>query len=69
MNKYTLQGIGDYLKDCWHDFWFWWWDALENFSHRRLSRTYCWKKNDGCFTKEGDLKHYIEQRKMKGRVK
>ena len=62
--KYILQGISDYCKDCWHDFWYWVWDGLDNFVSRRLHHTYCWQKNEGCFTKEGNLRHYIQQRRI-----
>lgn len=61
--KYIWLGIKDYCKDCWHDFWFWFWNGLDSFVSRRLHHTYCWQKNDGCFTKEGNLRHYIQQRK------
>ena len=67
--KSTILGIKDYIKDCWHDFWFCIWDNLDNFVSIRLHRTYCWKHNDGCFTKEGDLKYYIQQRKKSEQIK
>lgn len=61
--KYILQGIGDYIKDWWHDCWFLFWNGLDSFVSHRLRHTYCWQKNEGCFTKEGNLQHYIQQRK------
>ena len=63
--KYILLGIKDYCKDCWHEFWFKFWNKLDDFTTRRLARTYCWAKNDACFCKEGNLRHYIQQRKAK----
>ena len=62
-----LQGTSDYIKDNWHDFWYWLWDSLENFIHRRVSHTYCWRNNEGCYTKEGSVIHYIKQRKIAAR--
>ena len=56
-------GIKDYCKDWWHDCWFLFWNGLDNFVSRRLHHTYCWQKNEGYFTKEGNLRHYIQQRK------
>lgn len=67
--KSTILGIKDYIKDCWHDFWFWFWDGLDNFVSRRLHHTYCWQKNEGYFTKEGGLQHYIAQRKISEQIK
>ena len=67
--KDVLLGIKDYCKDCWHDFWFWVWLHLENFVGHRLWRTYCWRNNDGCYTKEGSVRHYIIQRKIGRKVK
>ena len=67
--KEILQGTSDYIKDTWHDFWYWLWDSLENFAHRRVSRTYCWRNNEGCYTKEGSVSHYIQQRKIAAEVK
>lgn len=63
MMSYILLGIKDYCKDWWHDCWFLFWNGLDNFVSRRLHHTYCWQKNEGCFTKEGNLRHYIQQRK------
>ena len=60
---YILQGIGDYIKDWWHDLWFWFWDKIDNFVTRRLHHTYCWRHNEALYTKEGNLWHYIQQRK------
>lgn len=62
--KYIWLGIKDYCKDCWHDFWYWFWGKLEVFCTRRANRCYCWKKNEGYFTKEGSVWHYIQQRRI-----
>lgn len=62
--KHIFQGIFDYCKDCYHDFWYWVWDSLECWCFRRMKNTYDWKENDGCYTKEGSLSHYIRQRKI-----
>ena len=62
--KYIWLGIKDYYKDVWHDCWFLFWNGLDNFVSHRLHHTYCWQKNEGYFTKEGNLKHYIQQRKI-----
>lgn len=64
MMKYIWLGIKDYCKDCWHDFWYWFWNGLDNFVSRRLHHTYCWRNNEGYFTKEGNLRHYIQQRRI-----
>lgn len=61
--KYIWLGIKDYCKDVWHDCWFLFWNGLDSFVSHRLHHTYCWQKNEGCFTKEGNLQHYIQQRK------
>ena len=62
-------GIKDYCKDCWHDFWFIFWNWLDTFTSRRLYRTHCWRYNEGICTKEGSLVHYIKQRKIARRAK
>ena len=62
--KYIWLGIKDYCKDCWHDFWFWFWNSLWDFSRRRTFRCYDWRNNEGCYTKEGSVKHYIYNRKV-----
>ena len=62
--NYFILGFKDYCKDCWHDFWFWFWNSLDNFVSRRLHHTYCWQKNEACYVKEGNLLHYIVQRKL-----
>ena len=62
--KSILQGTGDYIKDCWHDFWFWVWDNFENWTFGMLKRTYCWRQFEGCYIKEGNLAHYIRQRRI-----
>lgn len=67
--KETFLGIKDYCKDCWHDFWYWFWDSLWDWTNKRCTRCYVWDKNDGCYTKEGNLRHYIQQRKIAKRVK
>lgn len=61
---YIWLGIKDYCKDCWHDFWFWFWNRIDDFTRHRLTRTYCWAKNEACYTKEGSVLHYIQQRKI-----
>ena len=67
--KETFLGIKDYCKDCWHDFWYWFWDSLWEWTNKRCTRCYVWDKNDGCYTKEGNLRHYIQQRKIAKKVK
>lgn len=57
-------GIKDYTKDCWHDFWFRFWNALWDFTQRRTCKSYVWRNNDGATVKEGNLWHYIQQRKI-----
>lgn len=66
--KYIWLGIKDYCKDCWHDFWYWIWGKLEVFCTRRANRCYCWRYNEGCFTKEGSVWHYIQQRRIAKRI-
>ena len=62
--KYILQGIGDYIKDCWHDmhlFLVW---KLHPHKKRRWQAghyDYYWK--------EGSVWHYIQQRKIGNKVK
>ena len=67
--KNFSQGFCDYCKDCWHDFWFWFWNSLDDYVSHRLHHTYCWQKNEGCYTKEGNLQHYIKQRKIGNKIK
>lgn len=62
--KYVFLGIKDYCKDCWHDFWYWFWDRLATFFTRRSMRCYVWRYNEGCYTKEGSVWRYIQQRKV-----
>lgn len=62
--KSVCLGIKDYIRDCWHDFWYWFWDLLYNFTNRRCVKCYVWDQNDGYYTKEGSVWHYIRQRKM-----
>ena len=57
-------GIKDYCKDCWHDFWFKFWNALWDFTRRRTCKCYVWRKNEGLLVKEGNLWHYIQQRRF-----
>lgn len=62
--KHILQGIGDYIKDCWHD-----------FLLRHLCKFYkkcviffisnkTGTRSDLSFWKEGSVWHYIRQRKI-----
>jgi hypothetical protein len=62
--KYIWLGIKDYFKDCWHDFLF-----------RNLCKFYkkcviffisdgTGVRNDLSFWKEGNLWHYIQQRRI-----
>jgi len=67
--KYIWLGIKDYCKDCWHDFWYWFWDALWTWTNKRCVKCYVWKKNEGCYTKEGSVWHYIQQRKIAKQIK
>lgn len=67
--KYIILGIKDYCKDCWHDFWYWFWESLCRFINRRCTRCYCWRNNDGCYTKEGNLWFYIKNRHIAQKVK
>ena len=62
--KCKILGLKDYCKDCWHDFWFWFWGALWMWTQHRTFRCYDWTHNEGCYIKEGSLKHYIQQRKL-----
>lgn len=62
--KYIWLGIKDYCKDCWHDFWYWFWSKVWWWAGRRQARCYDWINNWGCFTKEGSVRHYIQQRKI-----
>lgn len=61
--KHVLQGIGDYVKDCWHDFLF---EHLQRFYDTQL-RCLCkeCEMNVNLFSwKEGSVWHYIRQRKI-----
>lgn len=61
--KYIWLGIKDYCRDCWHDFWFKFWNALWTFTQRRTCKCYVWRNSEGLLVKEGNLWHYIQQRK------
>lgn len=65
----VILGIKDYCKDCWHDFWFRFWNSLWDFSRRRTFRCYDWRNNEGCYTKEGSVRHYIYNRKVGKQIK
>ena len=67
--KTILLGIKDYIKDCWHDFWFWFWNGIWDWAEYRATRCYDWRYNEGCYTKEGSLRHYIQQRRISRRIK
>lgn len=67
--KYILFGIKDYCRDCWHDFWYWFWDTLADFCTTRAVKCYVWRNNEGWYTKEGNLRHYIRQRKISSKIK
>lgn len=67
--KYIWLGIKDYCRDCWHDFWYWFWDALWTWTNKRCVKCYVWRYNEGCYTKEGSVRHYIEQRKIAKQIK
>lgn len=67
--KYILQGIGDYIKDWWHD---WLLDRLQatypnttihlcDQGYNAYYKAHCWK--------EGNLWHYIQQRRIANKVK
>lgn len=62
--KHIILGITDYTKDCWHDFWYWFWGGLWGIAEHRATRCYIWRYNDGLYTKEGSVWHYIRQRKI-----
>lgn len=59
--KYILQGIGDYCKDCWHD---WLRNRVMAYGGRVYDRCskHGWYLSDAW--KEGGLLHYIIQRKL-----
>lgn len=59
-----INGTKDYLTDCWHDFWYWFWNLWYDFSNKMCVKCYVWEKNEGYYTKEGSLRHYIQQRKI-----
>lgn len=67
--KDVLLGIKDYCKDCWHDFWYMFWTKMWTWAERRTFRCYDWQNNEGCYTKEGSVRHYIIQRKIGRKVK
>ena len=62
--KYILQGIKDYCKDCWHD---WLFKNLRKF-YKKMPITFYDRKTgislDIGKWKEGNLWHYIQQRKI-----
>ena len=64
VKHYKILGTKDYIMDCWHDMWFWVWSELSERIEKRMRATYCWQKNEGCYTKEGNIKHYIANRKV-----
>lgn len=69
MMKYIFQGIKDYCKDCWHDFLF---RHLLKF-YKKCAIFFISNKtgtrSDLSFWKEGNLWHYIRQRKIGNKVK
>ena len=67
--KYILFGIKDYCRDCWHDFWYWFWDSLADFCTTRTVKCYVWQNNEGYYTKEGNLQYYLRQRKISSKIK
>ena len=66
---YIFQGIKDYCKDCWHD---WHLHYVEkSIGNEPL---FCMAKDEDAWIamidwKEGDLWHYIRQRKIGNKVK
>lgn len=67
--KNILLGLMDYLKDCWHDFWYCFWGDLGVFAFDRLEETYCHKHNNEYTCKEGNVFHYIKQRRLANKHK
>lgn len=55
--KYIILGIKDYCKDCWHDYIECKWAKLHRTElSRNVNRWWKWK--------EGNIWHYIRQRKF-----
>ena len=67
--KYIFLGIKDYCKDCWHDF------LLEHLFrfYKRCPIKFISNQTgallDMTFWKEGNLWHYIKQRKIANKLK
>ena len=67
--KYIWLGIKDYCKDCWHDFLF---RNLQKYYKRRpifYINDKTGVRSDLSFWKEGNLQHYIQQRKVANLLK
>lgn len=65
---YIILGIFDYLIDVCRDTHYLFWEWVSRKTEKIANKSYVWRKNDGCLTVEGGVKHYIKQRQIAAEV-